>query len=316
MDSSLLELFSIEEIWERLSSKQSSGSLHVFTAKEAANLVFNEGTIIGATKGLVEGEEVLKQILEWKDVRCIWMAGLVPSTPPAKPLQLEVADFLFKLKVAPKIAIGGKTLSEPQLLTKSPTQMVPIPASAPNSTKSQFVSLATVSTTPQRVPLNVTDQLVRPTDEPAEAAVPRAAIPSPKEPQPGLAGARPIMTATRNILPDQEVRLTHEESLLRRHRLALVAVGDTPESKWRIRQISNLVGRNPACDITIHNGSVSRQHCLLQITDRGLHVKDLGTTNGTKVNGIVLTEGYVNIGDKLTIGNLLYVLEKDEEEDV
>jgi hypothetical protein len=312
MDSSLLELFSIVEVLERLSSKQGTGSLHIFTAKEAANLVFNEGTIIGATKGLVEGEEVLKQIVEWKDVRCIWMAGLVPATPAGKPLQIEVADFLFKLKVAPKIAIGGKTLSEPQLPTKSPTQMVPIPPSAPNSTKSQFVSLAPVST-PPRAALSATESLVAPTDGPA---VPRAAIPSPKEPQAGLAGARPPMTATRNILPDQEVRLTHEESLLRRHRLALAAVGDTPEMKWRIRQISNLVGRNPACDITIHNGSVSRQHCLLQITDRGLHVKDLGTTNGTKVNGIVLTEGYVNIGDKLTIGNLLYVLEKDEEEDV
>jgi pSer/pThr/pTyr-binding forkhead associated (FHA) protein len=48
--------------------------------------------------------------------------------------------------------------------------------------------------------------------------------------------------------------------------------------------------------------------------ERGLHVKDLSTTNGTKVNGIPLTEGYVSVGDKLTIGHLEFVVEKDEPE--
>ena len=66
--------------------------------------------------------------------------------------------------------------------------------------------------------------------------------------------------------------------------------------RLRIIRASNLVGRNPACDFTMNHGSVSRQHCLLQITERGLHVKDLSTTNGTKVNGIKMTEGYVGVG--------------------
>jgi pSer/pThr/pTyr-binding forkhead associated (FHA) protein len=41
-----------------------------------------------------------------------------------------------------------------------------------------------------------------------------------------------------------------------------------------------------------------------------LLVKDMNTTNGTKVNGTVMKEGYVNVGDKLTIGHLPFVLEK------
>ena len=49
----------------------------------------------------------------------------------------------------------------------------------------------------------------------------------------------------------------------------------------------------------------------MQITDRGLHIKDLGTTNGTKINGSSITEGYVNPGDQLTMGHLVFVVEKE-----
>ena len=44
---------------------------------------------------------------------------------------------------------------------------------------------------------------------------------------------------------------------------------------------------------------VSRRHCLLQVTERGLLVKDLESTNGTFVNGIPMTDGYINDGDRL-----------------
>ncbi len=102
-----------------------------------------------------------------------------------------------------------------------------------------------------------------------------------------------------------------EEALMRRHQLALVSTGDTPAMRLRIIRSSNIAGRNPACDFILNHSSISRQHCLLQITERGLHVKDLSTTNGTKVNGIKLTEGYVSVGDKLTIGHLDFIVEKD-----
>jgi pSer/pThr/pTyr-binding forkhead associated (FHA) protein len=86
---------------------------------------------------------------------------------------------------------------------------------------------------------------------------------------------------------------------------------ESPEKRLKIVQVGNLVGRNPACDLIISHASISRQHCLLQLTERGLHVKDLGTTNGTKVNGIALKEGYVSAGDKLTIGHVHFTVEKE-----
>jgi pSer/pThr/pTyr-binding forkhead associated (FHA) protein len=86
---------------------------------------------------------------------------------------------------------------------------------------------------------------------------------------------------------------------------------ETPEKRLRLIRVGNLVGRNPACDLAISHPSISRQHCLLQLTERGLHVKDLDTTNGTRVNGIALKEGYVNVGDRLTIGHVHFMVEKE-----
>ncbi len=83
-----------------------------------------------------------------------------------------------------------------------------------------------------------------------------------------------------------------------------------PEQKFKIAQISCMIGRNPTCTISIPDTSISRQHCLLQITNEGLHVKDLNTVNGTKINGTVTKEGYISVGDKLTVGHLRFTVEK------
>ena len=118
--------------------------------------------------------------------------------------------------------------------------------------------------------------------------------------------------ATKSITATGEVRTAQDEALLNRHKLVLVAVADSAQ-RFKIGQVKSLIGRSPGCDITIPDVSISRQHCLLQLTDRGLYVKDLNTVNGTKINGIVLKEGYINVGDKLTVGYLGFVLEQPED---
>ena len=46
-----------------------------------------------------------------------------------------------------------------------------------------------------------------------------------------------------------------------------------------------LVGRKEDCDLRLDHKSVSKQHCVLLRTDGLLLVRDLGSTNGTRVNG-------------------------------
>jgi adenylate cyclase len=65
---------------------------------------------------------------------------------------------------------------------------------------------------------------------------------------------------------------------------------------------SNLmVGRRESCDIVLRFGNVSGQHCEL-VLDRGWwFVKDLGSQNGTRVNGLRVSKKRLDPGDRLTI---------------
>jgi pSer/pThr/pTyr-binding forkhead associated (FHA) protein len=69
-----------------------------------------------------------------------------------------------------------------------------------------------------------------------------------------------------------------------------------------------LVGRHPECDVQIRSSKVSRRHCCLSEVDPEvagkacLAVRDLDSTNGTRINGEVVSEGRLLEGDELTIG--------------
>jgi pSer/pThr/pTyr-binding forkhead associated (FHA) protein len=64
-----------------------------------------------------------------------------------------------------------------------------------------------------------------------------------------------------------------------------------------------LIGRHPECDIQIDSRKVSRRHCCIAQVGDCLVVRDLGSTNGIRINGVRVLEGRVRAGDELTIGN-------------
>lgn len=63
-------------------------------------------------------------------------------------------------------------------------------------------------------------------------------------------------------------------------------------------------GRGPECHIRPNSELVSRQHCLLKVGVGGqLVIRDLGSANGTLVNGSrVVGERLLNDGDTLQVG--------------
>ncbi|MFN4260534.1 MAG: FHA domain-containing protein [Gemmataceae bacterium] len=67
-----------------------------------------------------------------------------------------------------------------------------------------------------------------------------------------------------------------------------------------------LFGRHPECDIQIESRKVSRRHCCIAQVKDYLVVRDLGSTNGIRINGVRLDEGQLHEGDELTIGSHLY----------
>ena len=62
-------------------------------------------------------------------------------------------------------------------------------------------------------------------------------------------------------------------------------------------------GRGPECHVRPNSAWVSRQHCMLRVTDDGALVRDLGSSTGTLVNGLrVVGERVLSAGDRLHLG--------------
>ncbi len=77
---------------------------------------------------------------------------------------------------------------------------------------------------------------------------------------------------------------------------------ETPTTKLRLKKAVNVAGRDKGSDLLIDNFQVSRRHCLLEVTETGVTVKDLDSTNGTFINGAPAKDGYINEGDRLSLG--------------
>ena len=68
-----------------------------------------------------------------------------------------------------------------------------------------------------------------------------------------------------------------------------------------------LVGRKPGlCDLVLDLGSISKIQCLIIKTDGLLFIRDLGSTNGTKVNGQRITRGALLPGDELAFASMKF----------
>ena len=67
-----------------------------------------------------------------------------------------------------------------------------------------------------------------------------------------------------------------------------------------------LFGRHEECDVQLNSKKVSRRHCCVAQVNDYLVVRDLGSTNGVRINGERVAEGKLIPGDELQIGNFKY----------
>ncbi|MFO0809246.1 MAG: FHA domain-containing protein [Gemmataceae bacterium] len=67
-----------------------------------------------------------------------------------------------------------------------------------------------------------------------------------------------------------------------------------------------LVGRKEDCDLRLDHKSISKQHCVLLRSDGLLLVRDLGSTNGTRVNGQRIRRAALLANDQLNIASLRF----------
>jgi predicted component of type VI protein secretion system len=67
-----------------------------------------------------------------------------------------------------------------------------------------------------------------------------------------------------------------------------------------------LVGRKEECDLRLDHKSVSKMHCIIVKTDGMLLLRDLGSTNGTRVNGQRVRRAALMPNDELTIAGFKF----------
>lgn len=70
-----------------------------------------------------------------------------------------------------------------------------------------------------------------------------------------------------------------------------------------------VVGRATSADLVVADGAVSRTHAEVQATAEGLRVRDLGSANGTRINGAPIAEGVAAPGDTVSFGRPAFRVE-------
>lgn len=88
----------------------------------------------------------------------------------------------------------------------------------------------------------------------------------------------------------------------------VVTRGANAGSKYALDQRVTRIGRHPNSDIFLDDVTVSRDHAEVTTTTDGIVVRDLGSLNGTYLNGLLVEEARLTEGDSIQIGKYKLLL--------
>ncbi|HZZ44051.1 MAG TPA: FHA domain-containing protein [Tepidisphaeraceae bacterium] len=80
---------------------------------------------------------------------------------------------------------------------------------------------------------------------------------------------------------------------------------------FNVTREMTIIGRREDCDLRIPLGDISRKHCRMIREADSLRIEDLGSSNGTYVNGQRIQEAILQPGDTIRVGPVLFVLQVD-----
>ena len=88
--------------------------------------------------------------------------------------------------------------------------------------------------------------------------------------------------------------------------------GQNSARSFILKEGDNVVGRMDDADIKISSNGVSKKHAVINVKGNTVHVTDLGSKNGTFVNGVMVKKKELNSGDKVAIHDHVYQIVKGE----
>jgi hypothetical protein len=85
--------------------------------------------------------------------------------------------------------------------------------------------------------------------------------------------------------------------------MLLVQEGNSPKTQWYLTGTSMIIGRDTQADVQIDDRQVSRRHAEINRTAQGYTIRDMGSKNGTFLNGDPITGDSqpVRNGDEISI---------------
>ena len=84
--------------------------------------------------------------------------------------------------------------------------------------------------------------------------------------------------------------------------------GEVLENEFPLENLPLLVGRSSECNLRVVDRWTSRRHCEIARNNQTLIVRDLGSRNGTLVNGRHITVTSLEPGDRLTVGMTTFLV--------
>jgi methyl-accepting chemotaxis protein len=87
-----------------------------------------------------------------------------------------------------------------------------------------------------------------------------------------------------------------------------VISGDDSGQTFPLSNGEHIIGRAPECDISLQLQGISKKHAKITVADRTVVIEDLGSSNGTFVNGIFVTRKNLAVGDKVVLPGIVFTL--------
>ena len=107
----------------------------------------------------------------------------------------------------------------------------------------------------------------------------------------------------KNTMPMSRKALLKEINIKKRAQLEIHDINSKPVIK-ELGKEDFIIGRNSDCNLQIPVDDVSRHHSRIFFRNEEYYIEDLGSTNGTYVNGITVAKCVLRNSDQIEIGDV------------
>ncbi len=96
--------------------------------------------------------------------------------------------------------------------------------------------------------------------------------------------------------------------------ILVVGAGTASEKRFPVTAEPLIIGKDLGANIVLSDPAVSRQHCEVKSTAAGVHLRDLESRNGTKVDGVAMERGLLFHGSTIRVGESEIYFLSDQDE--